>query len=236
MPHVRILQIDFNFDIAPYEVPAFRGAVIEHVGREVVAFHNHIGEEGGFVYAYPHIQYKRIGKQASILCLNDGIEEIYRVFSQETGDVMIGDRKVSLNTKHIRVDKPLVQVWDKVFSYRLSKWLALNEANYKKYQQLESISSKSAMLERILTGNILSFAKGIQWAVEKDISVLITDITATKLVTYKGSKLLAFDLQFNTNVYLPKHIGLGKGASTGFGVVFTAAKPTQEILHDLNID
>jgi hypothetical protein len=29
----------------------------------------------------------------------------------------------------------------------------------------------------------------------------------------------AFDVEFKTNVSLPDYIGLGKGASTGFGVV-----------------
>jgi CRISPR/Cas system endoribonuclease Cas6 (RAMP superfamily) len=36
---------------------------------------------------------------------------------------------------------------------------------------------------------------------------------------FKANKLSAFDVQFQTNVWLPEYIGLGKGAALGFGMV-----------------
>jgi hypothetical protein len=36
---------------------------------------------------------------------------------------------------------------------------------------------------------------------------------------YKDTKVLCFDLVFDCNVSLPPYIGLGKHASTGFGIV-----------------
>ena len=36
-------------------------------------------------------------------------------------------------------------------------------------------------------------------------------------MNYKKQRLLSFNVEFETNVSLPDHIGLGKGVSVGFG-------------------
>ncbi|MCB0573045.1 MAG: hypothetical protein KDC61_00560, partial [Saprospiraceae bacterium] len=38
-------------------------------------------------------------------------------------------------------------------------------------------------------------------------------------IGYKGVKVLAFSLEFSCNVALPDYIGLGKGCSSGWGVL-----------------
>lgn len=218
MPYIKTLQIVFDFEIAPYEVPAFRGAVIEHVGREFVAFHNHHGEEG-FIYKYPEIQYKRIGKKAAIVCLNSGIDDLYQLFSKRDGEIKFSGKAFQLGTQEIKVGKPLVQLWDSAFKYSLSTWLPLNQATFKEFQALEGLTEKISYLEKKLTGNLLSFAKGIQWRVEAPIELKITNLLSEKLITYKNVKLTSFDIEFKTNVSLPNFVGIGKGASTGFGVI-----------------
>ena len=75
------------------------------------------------------------------------------------------------------------------------------------------------MLESILTGNIISFAKGINWWVDAPIQVKITKIKELKMLEFKHKKMLAFSVNFSCNVSLPDFVGLGKGASIGFGVV-----------------
>jgi CRISPR/Cas system endoribonuclease Cas6 (RAMP superfamily) len=39
--------------------------------------------------------------------------------------------------------------------------------------------------------------------------------------------MMAFDILFKTNVSLPNYIGLGKGASTGFGMVVQKREPKE---------
>lgn len=75
------------------------------------------------------------------------------------------------------------------------------------------------MLENLLTGNILSLAKGVGWQVEKQIKVQICEIIGEKIIHYKCIPLLTFDLDFNSNVALPDFLGIGKSASHGFGVI-----------------
>jgi len=54
---------------------------------------------------------------------------------------------------------------------------------------------------------------------EQQIDLHITDITAQRLAHYKGIKLMAFDIEFKTNLVLPQYIGIGKNASVGFGTL-----------------
>lgn len=218
MPNTKLLEVSFSLPLKPYEVPAFRGAIIELVGRENVAFHNHIGEDK-FLYKYPLIQYKTKRGNAHIVCMNEGVEELYALFTKKNHTIHIGEKPFSLHIDNINVSNPFIQVWDKRFHYHISNWLPLTGDNFKKYIELKGIAEKANMLEKIFIGNVLSFAKGIEWTVDKEIEASIMDITREKIIKYKSTKLKAFDVEVSTNVFFPNLIGLGKGSSTGFGVV-----------------
>ena len=75
------------------------------------------------------------------------------------------------------------------------------------------------MLERLLIGNILSFAKGIGVYFDEEIKVSIVDIEKAEQYLFKNVKMLGFDVVFRTNVLLPRYVGVGKGVSLGFGMI-----------------
>lgn len=218
MPKIRVVKVVFNTKIKAYEVPAFRGAVIDMIGREHVAFHNHIGENA-YHYHYPYIQYKQQGGYAALLCIEDGVEDMQAFFQKKRPQIRIGDREVSLDVRSVQLNQFQVQIWDKLFEYRLYNWLPLNEKNYGMYLSLDRVDDRLMLLKRILIGNILSMAKGIGWTVDKEIVLDIREILAEKVITYKNVKLKSFDVRFSSNVFIPNMLGVGKGASTGFGVI-----------------
>jgi hypothetical protein len=78
-----------------------------------------------------------------------------------------------------------------------------------------------------LKANIISFAKGVKWDIDKQISLRIDKIVSEKQVPYKKTRLSGFDIEFRTNVFLPDFVGLGKGVSLGFGTV-TIARENQK--------
>jgi hypothetical protein len=84
---------------------------------------------------------------------------------------------------------------------------------------METAVEKLQFLERILTGNILSFAKGVTLNIDKSLNISIIRIIRGKQVSFKGVKLIALNVEFRSNFFLPNHIGLGKGVSLGFGTV-----------------
>ncbi len=214
---IRLLKVDFDHGLPARQIPLFRGAVVAKVGRESSLFHNH--QEEGFRYRYPFIQYKTIGGKLSIVCVEDGVDEIFKLFSSADWNLQLGEESVNLTIEHLSVNHFNLQVWNHSFKYRMLNWLALNQENYAKYRDCDSLVQKITLLEGVLKANILAFAKGIGWYVDKPFDVAISHLEEPKVLLFKGQKLMAFNLEFSTNVFIPNYIGLGKGVSHGFGNV-----------------
>ena len=71
----------------------------------------------------------------------------------------------------------------------------------------------------MLTGNILSFAKGMDVYFDKEVKCTIQQIRENSPRSYKGVDLLGFSAAFTSNVCLPQWIGLGKSASQNHGTL-----------------
>jgi hypothetical protein len=215
---LRILIVKFDTEIAPYEVPAFRAAIAEKVGFEHIIFHNH-KKEGGFLYKYPSIQYKRIGRNPAIVCVEEGVDEIHHFFQKKSWDILIGDREVKLQVSCLNLNQITMQVWENNFNYEIRNWLPLSQENYSAYQRLKNELERIEFLESKLIGNIISMAKGIGWDIDKQIKLRITKLSDPRRIPYKQQKLMGFQADFQTNVFIPNNLGLGKGVSMGMGIV-----------------
>lgn len=218
MKKIRYLTIQFDNEIEPWELSLFRGAVIDKAGNDHILFHNHLNDRE-FLYGYPVIQYKRIGKCPMLVCLDYGTDEVHHFFNSGNLAVKIGERDVNLVIRKLNMNQINLQVWEKSFRFKIRNWIALNQENYQKYAQINDELGKIEFLENILKANILSFAKGVKWEIDKQISLRIDKITSSKQVPYKGTRLTGFDIEFRTNIFLPDFVGLGKGVSLGFGTV-----------------
>lgn len=218
MERLKTLYIQFEDPIRFSELRAFRSAIIEKAGRQHILFHNHL-DESKFLYQYPRIQYKVIRSQPSIICINEGIDEIHHFFTKPSWDLMLYDRTYKVKVQKLIVNQFNMQVWDTFFNYRIYNWHALNQDNFKKFKQLTTPDEQYEMLRKVLVGNILSFAKGIGWTIDKEVKVNITEIIKKKTLTIKNTRVACFDVIFSTNVFLPNYIGLGKNVSYGLGMV-----------------
>lgn len=218
MKKIRFLDVAFANEINAWEVPALRGAVIASVGKENTLFHNHLGKD--YRFAYPLIQYKRIRKKPHLVCIEDGVDEVHHFFENKQEGLILGSRPYELKVENIHLNTFTIQVWDKSFDYFLQDWLPLNQDNYRIYKSFPSDIGKFEFLEKVLTGNILSFAKGIDWHVDKNIKVRVKDIIRTNVIKVKDVKREAFTLNFTSNVFLPNHMGLGRNVSLGYGTIW----------------
>ena len=219
MRTIRMLTVVFDLELGTEKVQAFRGAIVEKVGRENTLFHNHL-EDSGLRYKYPSIQYKLVNHKAAIFCVGDGIDEIHNLFAQPQWNINIHGKRVVLSIYELNLKNFNLSVHDKpLFKYKLKNWLGLNQNNYNVYNNLDSAAERLVFLEKILVGNILSFARGIDWQIDQQVVVNVQEILKTSKLSYKGTPLKAFDLEFRSNVDLPNFMGLGKSASHGYGVV-----------------
>jgi len=216
---IKILVIRFKNPLQRKEIAYFRGAVIHAIEDKNtdILFHNHTEKQ--FRYSYPLIQYKRINKKAAIVCIQEGTEAIGQLFSSCNFTFDIGKQKTEMEVESMIANQPPLQVWDSKFKYRLRNWLPLSQESYQKYKMLNGLIEKVQFLEHILTGNMLSFAKGVGIYFDKQITCRILHMEEPTSSVYKEVKMLSFDLEFESNVSLPDFIGLGKGSSIGYGIV-----------------
>ncbi len=153
------------------------------------------------------------------MCIDEGVDEIHKFFEKRNWDIRIGDRFLEMKIHQLSLNQFTMQVLEKKSSYSISKWIALNQDNFIKYQQLKGLVAKTQLLEKTLVGNILSMAKGIGWNVDKQVELDIVGVDGYRPAKIKSRTLMGFDVEFSTNVFLPNNIGLGKGVSLGYGLV-----------------
>jgi hypothetical protein len=213
------LLITFDGEIKPQELPKFRGAIIQ-AGGQGILFHQH-KEDGRTIGRYPLIQYKILQRKPSLFCLGEGTFEAMKLFQGKPLELRIGDQLHHWGIFKMRADQSTFQAWDRPLQYTISNWLALNNKNTALFNNLyESPHEQIALLEKILIGNIITMAKGIGWTIDKTVEVHIQGTIQQSMRTYKSQGFHSFSCSFQTNVSLPNGIGLGKGASHGFGTVW----------------
>lgn len=222
----RYLHLVFSGQIQAYDIPKFRAAVIEKTKRESDLFHNHI-ESDKFIYRYPLIQYKVTDKKASLVCLNEATDDIHYLLKQKSFDFMIGGKNVKYEIDDVRLKYETIQTWDTDFTYNIHNWIAFNQENFKKYQELEGMSQKLIFLEEMLKKHIMIFMEAVEANEPIPLKVIIEQIKEEKYIEYKGVFHLTFSINFISNLTMPNLIGLGKGVSVGFGIVKRLSNLTQ---------
>ena len=222
--YIRTLTVITDTEIHNKEVPLFRGAVLKSIGEKAsMLFHNHTGDNT-FRYSYPLIQYKRLNGRAAIVCVEEAVDLIGQFLTETNEKLIIGAREVEWHTSKILPARLLVQTWENLFNYHISRWLPLNSANYQIYKNIEGIVEKTTFLENMLKGNLLSMLKGLDIHIEKEILVKITQISDYYLIYNKGVGMMAFNADFISNLSIPNFLGIGKNASIGCGVVHQVKK------------
>lgn len=230
MKQLKVLELSFDIPIKPFNITAFRGAFSQHIGIENDWFHNHNNNKkekyfSRFHNRYPLIQYKicKIDKKfrPMILCIDKCVEEVHKCFEKENKTLCMNGKEHELRLFDLKLMDINIKVNQSTLHYNILNWQALNERNYKVFKGMESLVEKIQFLEQKLIANILSFAKGIKWTVDKRITVKILELSDPKFIKFKNISVASFDVKFKCNVILPDYLGLGKGASRNFGIIRT---------------
>lgn len=210
-------MVVFRETIHLNQLRQFRGAMIEMSDSDPL-FHNHQAE--GYHYRYPRIQYKLIDGHPGVFGIEEGAEKIRRIFGEkEEISCRIGNTPRNLHIHSFSEWEEEVGLSDTMHNYIIEDWLPLNGGNYKEFQQTEGIIDRIGMLQRILVGNILSFASGMDLFFDKTVECTIKDIGINGLIRLKDVEMMSFSASFSVNVNLPQWIGLGKSSSLSHGII-----------------
>lgn len=221
-----VMKLLFDLYLEQEDLSAFRGALAERVGREHEWFHNHNNHDAQgprYHYRYPLIQYKLQQGRPLLVCIGQGVDAARIFFELDDWTIQLRGEPISLKLHELRLKQyPLEAVSLEeglIYSYRLRYWQALNQENYRKYQEKRGLGEIVAFLEGILTNNLISFAKGVSWNIERHFQVRITEMYPTRFPQFKDIHPLAFNLTFDTNLLLPDSVGIGKAVGLGFGTI-----------------
>ena len=161
--------------------------------------------------------------------IKEGVEPILSVVKKlERMD--FGNITFNIKNKEIGVEKNKLRSVSKQIRYKfLTPWIALNNANLKKFKSLHN-DNKKEFLHKLLNQNIIFIAKelGIKFN-NKVHSELKLDSLFPKIVN--DGQVGAFTGEFQTNFLLPNFLGIGIGITKGYGVLFSQYNPS-----DFNFD
>jgi hypothetical protein len=198
------------------EVPLFRGAINYVFQNRETLMHNHEATDK-LRYGYPLVQYNVDGIFTRIVAFNEAIELFYFLLEQPRFQLEIGKKKRVFELVDHTVLKFNFQPELNFHAFFLRNWLPLSQKNKATFSQLKNSDEKILFLEKILTGNILSMAKGLNVILKGTLEVMIEEVFSHEKMKYKNVEFDAFDLKFRCNMAMPDGIGIGKGVSHGFG-------------------
>lgn len=210
--------LNFNVSLAFADVIHFRKVFTRAYGERSDLFHNHQSHDA-VIYRYPLLQYKIYNNRLAILALAEAVGFLDEILEKGIDSLEMGQIKGDLSLHSFKKGVFDFKGSNAVNQYRLSDWLALNTKNYKLFQESIFMEERVAILNKVLMGNILSAAKGLDWHIGKEIWVDIQAIEKACWLKHKAHKMQAFDIVFATNLKLPAAIGLGKSSSVGFGTL-----------------
>jgi len=211
-----ILRLKFNQPLSQkIEAKDLRGAIANR-NRDKSLFHQHTAK-GDPIYKYPLVQYKIIKGEGFLVGLNEGAKAITILEILKEEFELCGEKYMLLQNE-LKFHSNLIEINKKFLAYHFfSPWLALNERNYERYKD-SNLQEQIQLLKKILIGNILSMAKGLEYVVTEEIKVQNLRLKIQD-VKVKDIKMIGFTGDFEVNFNLPDYIGLGKMVSHGFGTI-----------------
>lgn len=214
---LKTLTLLTDMPLKEHETRLFRGAMIHMTGSTQTLMHNHIGN--GFRYSYPLVQYKIINSRAAIVGVNEGAELLAQTADRLPATVAIGKELRTMGMEAMHTGLYTMQMADHYFAHQMRRWMPLNSDNYRSFVTAKTAQEREMMLENILKGNILSFLKGTDIFICKELRCKIMAMSQPYTIRNKQNAMIAFDIDFECNMLLPEHIGIGKNASIGCGIV-----------------
>lgn len=215
---IRTAVVGFSCALTSKEIPLFRGAMLHLAQQDDVLFHDHVGD--GFRYRYPLIQYRVVDGHAALVCVSEGVDAVDALLGANfSAEVNIGRRRELLQVAYVQRDGALLGIDDTEHTYRLHRYLPLNQENHMRYRHMDSLVERNSLIEHCLVGNILSLAKSMGLFLEQRVTARIMSVDGERQYNYKHVSMLGFDLTVKSNILLPSMIGLGKGVSLGYGEI-----------------
>jgi hypothetical protein len=206
-----------------FQAHQVRGAIAS-LYRDWSIMHQHHGRQ--FLYQHPLVQYKVVDGIPMVVGLGIGAELLAAL--EPPHELVLNH--VPITFKDIRC---ISEIYEPDFAtphrfHFATPWLALNEDNYKLYRVFESneqVIAIGQLLQRILIGNVISFAKGLGLSILARLQAHIENWHAepVRAKQEESGLMLGFAANGEITFSAPPFWGFGKQSSRGNGVMVTQA-------------
>ena len=170
-----------------------------------------------FIHRYPVVQCKQIKSMLMVIGISQGADLLQEI-SGGKQEFRIGENTCTVFGRELGIRNEVFSISDKIHTYEfLTPWLALNQQNAKKFYDLKGKPERDAFMQKILTGNLNTFAKSIDYD-------LPAPLTCESRVRFKRERIdrenvMVFLGTFKTNLCIPDYLGIGQSVSQGFGTI-----------------
>ncbi len=213
------LFVQFDLPLYPRQIAQWRGMVSESAGWSNDLFHNHQNSDAHqYIFRYPLIQYRSVRGKAALWAIGPGVEAV-RQWVGHNGKIKTRNESViSLRIIDLLEQQHRLQMTDSLQTYRLMDWIALNEANYQRWKNTDTLVGRVRLLDEILAGQLLGFATALHWQLPQRLEARLLNLKKMRTVKLHDFQAIAFNVLYRTNLMLPTAIALGRGKAFGFGV------------------
>ena len=214
--NIQIAVLKFDFDIRASQIHKFRG-FIGNLFKNFDLIHNHDLNTGKEIYRYPLVQFKIIDKKPVIIAITKEAIQIFSDIFMTLEEIDIEGVKIPVYEKNLEMKNVEFGYSEDLFVYEfISPWIGLNQKNHQKYTDSND-SEKQEILQKSLTGNILSMSKYLDYWLTSNQRIKVDLKLKEVSVKLKGKTMIGFTGIFKTNFLIPDFFGIGKSVSRGFG-------------------
>ncbi len=185
---------------------------------DISLFFNHDLETGKTIIGYPKVIYHYIGGRFYLTGINEGsfavqqLANSYKKPFEENGILFSGFKPVET------VNMEDMVLSGQTYRYRLWKWIPFHRKDYGNFGQLP-LAEKAVSLNQKLLKHIsqdLARYLGLETTgLQAEIIQILK--THTRPVFYEGNPYYGFDIEFESNMQLPRFTTLGNIKSLGYG-------------------
>ena len=183
-----------------------------------ILLHQHIPGTTATLYQYPKVQYRIAGGEITAIGIADGAAALGRVYDQ-FDEIRLGPLTYPIVERQGEIVTEPFGVTEAPRRYRFATpWVPLSPKNYPAFIRARGRQEQTALLERILTGNLLSASKTLGYVAAERIVPSLTNWNQT-VVDIKGTQVTGIEGKFRVNFAIPDGLGIGRSVSRGNGVV-----------------
>jgi hypothetical protein len=167
---------------------------------------------------YPLIQYKLNRNKLSMVCLDEGSNDVNYLLQSDDLQFCIADKKITLSIEDFKINYVTLQSWNTQFDYRINNWIPLGDMEaYISFTQMDKHEKRIGLLQEILSKDLSSIYQELGCEIDNSMEI---DLTSPIKISFSENMSPAgFSFNFTSNLSIPQYAGLGINAMLGYGTI-----------------